>query len=94
MYGYGQCPRCGQMSLEHLRTHSHCWECGYSPDLEHPRTRIAKQLEKEAHLADKFAQNELGYREVFDGNEKANELSDEALEDYHQEQLCKSKVAL
>lgn len=28
------CPRCGTFALEHLKTHSSCWECGYSPDLE------------------------------------------------------------
>ena len=83
MYGYGQCPRCGQVSLEHLRTHSHCLECGYSPDLEHPRTRIAKNLENDAHLASRFAQNELG-----------GVLSDEALEDYHKEYVAKSGDAL
>lgn len=32
--GYGKCPRCGCLSLEHLKTHSHCWECNYSPDDE------------------------------------------------------------
>lgn len=31
---YGQCPRCGQWSLEHLKTHSHCWECNYFPEPE------------------------------------------------------------
>lgn len=30
--GYGKCPRCGCLSLEHLKTHSYCWECNYSPD--------------------------------------------------------------
>lgn len=29
-----QCPRCGGPSLEHLRTHSTCLECGFSPDLD------------------------------------------------------------
>lgn len=32
MSGYGKCPRCGCLSLEHLRTHSYCWECNFSPD--------------------------------------------------------------
>ncbi len=32
MRGYGKCPRCGCLSLEHLRTHSYCWECNFSPD--------------------------------------------------------------
>lgn len=29
-----QCPRCGGSSLEHLRTHSICHECGFSPDID------------------------------------------------------------
>lgn len=32
--GWNECPRCGMNSLEHLATHSHCWECGYSPEYE------------------------------------------------------------
>jgi len=32
---FSQCPRCGCPTLEHLSTHSHCWECNYSPDSEH-----------------------------------------------------------
>lgn len=31
MTGFGKCPRCGFLSMEHLNTHSHCWECSYSP---------------------------------------------------------------
>lgn len=30
----GTCPRCGNGTLEHLSTHSYCWECGYSPEAE------------------------------------------------------------
>lgn len=26
------CPRCGSFTLENLSTHSHCWECSYSPE--------------------------------------------------------------
>ena len=29
---HSKCPRCGSLAYEHLRTHSYCWECGYSPD--------------------------------------------------------------
>lgn len=29
---HSKCPRCGNLAYEHLRTHSYCWECGYSPD--------------------------------------------------------------
>lgn len=32
MVGYGKCPRCGVWGLEHLETHSHCWECNYFPE--------------------------------------------------------------
>lgn len=32
MIGYGKCPRCGVWGLEHLETHSHCWECNYFPE--------------------------------------------------------------
>lgn len=28
-----KCPRCGSGSFENLPTHSHCFECLYSPDL-------------------------------------------------------------
>lgn len=31
---HGKCPRCGCHSMEHLRTHSFCWECNYSPDTD------------------------------------------------------------
>ena len=31
-HGYGRCPRCGRWAMEHLRTHSYCWECNYSPE--------------------------------------------------------------
>ena len=30
------CPRCGSGSFESLPTHSHCFECLYSPDLNYP----------------------------------------------------------
>jgi len=34
MSAFGQCPRCGRWAIEHLRTHSHCWECSYFPELQ------------------------------------------------------------
>lgn len=34
MKGCRECPRCGQLSLEHLETHRHCWECSYFPEVE------------------------------------------------------------
>lgn len=32
-----KCPRCGSLGYEHLKTHSYCWECGYSPDQDFRR---------------------------------------------------------
>lgn len=32
MSSYGKCPRCGNNSMEHLKTHSFCWDCNYTPD--------------------------------------------------------------
>lgn len=32
MNSYNYCPRCGLPAMEHLATHSYCWECGYSPE--------------------------------------------------------------
>ena len=26
------CARCGNWTMECLRTHSHCWECGFFPE--------------------------------------------------------------
>ena len=34
MFANNYCPRCGIAALEHLSTHSICWECGYSPDID------------------------------------------------------------
>ena len=34
MTSFGICNRCGRASLEHLVTHSYCWECNYSPNLD------------------------------------------------------------
>lgn len=57
MYNYGQCPRCGCWSVEHLRSHSHCWECNYFPehdpmlmawqDLEFRKSKISEQRRHE-----------------------------------------------
>ena len=30
-----QCPRCGDVSFEHLSTHSYCYSCNYSPEDDH-----------------------------------------------------------
>lgn len=34
MTEFDVCPRCGELGLEHLETHSYCVECNYSPDLD------------------------------------------------------------
>ena len=31
---YARCPRCGEVSLEILKTHAFCAGCNYSPELE------------------------------------------------------------
>lgn len=28
------CYRCGAFALEHMRTHSKCWDCGFNPDFD------------------------------------------------------------
>ena len=44
------CPRCGSRSFEHLPTHSHCFDCLYSPDLrdppEHPKYMTLREAEE------------------------------------------------
>lgn len=57
MHGYGRCPRCGSWTMEHLETHSHCWECNYFPDddcwltqfcqIEHSMSKISAQRRAE-----------------------------------------------
>lgn len=39
------CPRCGEHKLEVLRTHSHCLECNYSPDVD-GALRVSKDPRK------------------------------------------------
>ena len=61
MNGYGQCPRCDAWAVEHLRTHSFCWDCNYSPEvdaefaawheLEFRNSRIAEQRRYEDERA-------------------------------------------
>ena len=38
------CPRCGSQSVEHLKTHSFCHQCGFSPDFD-PELAPWEQLE-------------------------------------------------
>ena len=81
MNGYGRCPRCGYMTMEHLRTHSHCWECGYFPE-ESPRLHIKKQLEAEAFSGRNFAENEANYKELFGEVEERSKMNEHELERY------------
>ncbi len=53
-----ECPRCGGYCSEHLRTHKHCWDCGYSPD-ESVSLRVRKEVERESYRSAEFAKNEL-----------------------------------
>lgn len=58
MRGFGQCPRCGMWAVEHLRTHSHCWECNYSPQSE--ITSRVRQHQREERLSGiDFQENEI-----------------------------------
>lgn len=58
MFGFGQCPRCGLFSVEHLRTHSYCWECNYAPEFE-IRSRVRRHLEGDAYSGRDFQDNEV-----------------------------------
>ncbi len=83
MNGYGQCPRCGHMTMEHLKSHSHCWECGYFPESE-VRLSIKKRLEAEAYSGNTFAQNERdNWDELLDEKDQARRLSDDEIDDYY-----------
>ena len=83
MNGYGQCPRCGHSTVEHLKTHSHCWECGYFPESE-IRLGVKKKLEAEAYAGRNFAANERAHwSELFDDDTKPAALSEDALDHYY-----------
>ena len=75
MSGIGLCHRCGKWALEHLRKHSFCWECNYTPEddvclapwssLEHRHSKIAarrRSEETKAYLEAPrdFKRNEVG----------------------------------
>ncbi len=64
MIGYGKCPRCGVWGLEHLETHSHCWECNYFPE-EKSGHRLWSLLEFRFSLfgAQRRAADEEAYQE-------------------------------
>jgi len=83
MNGFGRCPRCGHITVEHLKTHSHCWECNYSPESE-TRLRVRQKLEQEALSGKNFAENELSYWAELEETVPST-LTDEQLDEYHQE---------
>ena len=63
--GFGLCIRCGRASLEHLRTHSYCWECNYSPDTDPGLAQwysIEFRRPKVRHGGNCSRLNWLGYR--------------------------------
>lgn len=59
------------MTMEHLKTHSHCWECGYFPEGE-IRLSIKKRLEAESYSGKNFEEKDLAKR-----------LSDDEIDDYY-----------
>jgi hypothetical protein len=60
MNGYGQCPRCGAWTLEHLKSHSHCWECNFVP--ESARKRAPRDFKRDKASETSLTQAELMYR--------------------------------
>jgi hypothetical protein len=81
MRGFGQCSRCGMWAVEHLRTHSHCWECNYSPQSE-IKSRVRKQLHEERLSGIDFQENEITDRDRPDDEfEDEFDVDDEFLEE-------------
>ncbi len=64
MAGYGRCDRCGMWAMEHLHTHSHCWECNFYPEDE-PGFRFWKILEfrRSSIAAQRRAEDDRAYRQ-------------------------------
>lgn len=60
-------------SVEHLRTHSHCWECCYSPELE-TKLRIRKNIEDDFYTGYNFQENELTEHDLPDDDEIRQEI--------------------
>ena len=89
MRGYSECPRCGQWCLEHLKSYSHCWECGYFPEddvslrtwsnLEFRNSKIAAQRRREDCRT-------LGLPE--------DRLNDDQIDNYYRESLARAKGVL
>lgn len=46
---FNRCTRCGDASLEHLSTHSHCYNCNYSPEIyeSEQEQKIPKPIHRE-----------------------------------------------
>lgn len=72
------------MTMEHLRTHSHCWECGYFPE-QSTKLEIRKKLEAESYSGKDFSENEKNYKELFDEGERNSHLGEHELERYFKE---------
>ncbi len=62
MNGYGQCPRCGAWTFEHLKSHSHCLECNFVPD--DLRTKSKVEFERERRLERSRLKEELMLRSM------------------------------
>ncbi len=62
MIGYGQCPRCGAWTFEHLESHSHCWECNFVP--EDLRGKSKNDFERERRLERSRTKEELMFRSM------------------------------
>jgi hypothetical protein len=63
MIGFGLCQRCGMWAVEHLRTHSYCWECNYSPQVT-TKSKIRNQLQNECLSGLDYNENESDIDEM------------------------------
>lgn len=80
--------------MEHLRTHSHCWECNYFPESQ-GRLRVKKKLEAEAYSGKNFQENEASYwADLLGQNGKGSELSDEEVDEYYSGQVAAKQEEL
>ncbi len=75
------------MTLEHLRTHSHCWECGYYPE-QSTKLEVRKKLEAEHFSGKNFQENERNYRELFEDKKSESHLGEHELERYFKDLEC------
>jgi len=58
MKSFGLCQRCGMWAVEHLRTHSYCWECNFSPQIG-SQSKIRHQVNKEHLSGVNYQENEF-----------------------------------